>query len=74
MRGANSSRREQPDLLARPPCSISMYDESWVTVLVDQAAQLEMLADLLGRGLLTQEEFERQKSKVLEPGKYRSQP
>jgi hypothetical protein len=51
-----------------------MYDEGWVAVLVDQAAQLGTLADLLGRGLLTQEEFERQKSKVLEPVKYRSQP
>jgi hypothetical protein len=74
MRGARSSRREHPDLLARPPCSIGMYDEGWVAVLVDQAAQLGTLADLLGRGLLTQEEFERQKSKVLEPVKYRSQP
>jgi hypothetical protein len=36
-------------------------------MLVDQTAQLEQLADLLERGLLTRDEFDRQKAKVLHP-------
>jgi hypothetical protein len=36
-------------------------------LLIDPAEQLEMLADLLGRGLLSPVEYERQKAKVLEP-------
>ena len=65
-----ASRRHRPDLLARPPCGVGMYDDAWATVLVDQTAQLEVLADLLGRGLLTRDEFDRQKAKVLQPGSH----
>ena len=64
---ALSSRRQRPDLLARPPCCVGMYDDAWTTMLVDQTAQLEQLADLLERGLLTRDEFDRQKAKVLQP-------
>ena len=67
MPDAMSTRRQRPDLLARPPCSVTMYGVPWTAMLVDQTAQLEQLADLLDRGLLTRDEFERQKAKVLQP-------
>ena len=67
MRDVMSDRRQQPDLLARPPCCVGMYDDAWAAMLLDQPAQLEQLADLLSRGLLTREEFDRQKAKVLQP-------
>ena len=44
-----------------------MYDDAWNTMLVDQTAQLEQLADLVDRGFLTRDEFDRQKAKVLQP-------
>jgi hypothetical protein len=57
------SRAEHPDLLTRtrpanPP------EDPWAALLVDPAAQLAELADLVERGLATPEEFERQRRKV----------
>jgi Short C-terminal domain len=61
-----SSRRHRLDLLARPPCQVTMYDERWAALVVDPTEQLRTLADLLARGLLSAEEYERHKAKVLE--------
>jgi hypothetical protein len=62
-----ASRRDLTDLLARPPCSAGLYDDGWAALIVDPTEQLETLADLLNRGLLSRDEYERQKAKVIEP-------
>jgi hypothetical protein len=54
------------DLLTRRPQSWTT-SETWAGVLVDPAAQLRELADLVAQGLMTDEEFERQRRKVLGP-------
>jgi Short C-terminal domain len=66
MRSLASSRQHRPDLLARAPCLITMYDERWAALVIDPTEQLRTLADLLARGLLSGEEYERHKAKVLE--------
>jgi Short C-terminal domain len=66
MRDWSASRRDRPDLLARPPCVAATYDDSWVGLVVDPTDQLEALADLLARGLLSSDEFDREKAKILE--------
>lgn len=65
MRRFTTSRRSISGLLARPPCQRAMYDE-WTGLIVDRSAQLVALAELLSRGLLSRDEFERHKAKVLE--------
>ncbi len=54
------------DLLAPRPQSWTT-PETWAGVLVDPAAQLRELAALVAQGLMTDEEFERQRRKVLGP-------
>jgi len=44
-----------------------MYRSDGVTAVVDPTAQLLELADLVGRGLLSQDEFEQHKARLLEP-------
>lgn len=58
--------RRGTDLLARPPCAVGM-DERRAALHVDPADQLEALADLRTRGLITREELTRQRAKVTEP-------
>lgn len=63
MRRVPGTREERPDLLTRtrpanPP------EDPWVALLLDPAAQLAELADLVERGLASPEEFERQRRKV----------
>ena len=67
MSGSSPSRRQRTDLLARPPCGSRAYEDRWAALVVDPAEQLAVLADLLARGLLTPEQYERQKAKVIEP-------
>ena len=67
MSDPSPSRRHRANLLARPPCGSLTYERGWSTLTVDPAEQLEVLADLLGRGLLSPEEYQRQKAKVIEP-------
>ena len=67
MRPTGHSRQDRPDLLARPPCSATMYDGRWAALVVDSTEQLRTLADLLAQGLLSPEEYEQHKTKVLEP-------
>lgn len=57
------SRSGRLDLLTRtrpayPP------DDPWAALLIDPAAQITELADLVRRGLASPEEFERQRSRV----------
>jgi hypothetical protein len=50
--------------LARPPC-VDWATDRWTAPVTNPAEQLEALAELRRRGLLTAEEFEWQKAKVL---------
>jgi cytochrome c-type biogenesis protein CcmH/NrfG len=43
------------------------FRDGWSAAIVNPAEQLEELADLRSRGLLTEEEFEQQRARVLEP-------
>jgi Short C-terminal domain len=60
------SRRHGTDLLSRPPCGSRMDERSWSALIVDPSEQLEALADLLARGLLSPQEYSHQKAKVLD--------
>ena len=64
-KGAAESRRDRIDLLPRPPCEVRMYDRRWADYLVDPVDQLLALVDLLARGAISAEEFDRQKAKVI---------
>jgi Short C-terminal domain len=66
MRTRATSRQHLPDLLARPPCVATMYDGRWAALIVEPTEQLKTLADLLAQGLLSPEEYEQHKAKVLE--------
>ncbi len=68
MRNLAASRQHRPDLLARPPCLATMYDRRWAALVIDPTEQLSTLADLLARGLLSPDEYQQQKAKVLERG------
>jgi hypothetical protein len=59
-----NATRGSRDLLVRPPCGADP-DRGWVAMVVDPVEQLEALADLCRRGLLTSDEFAQQKAKVL---------
>ena len=59
-------RTQHPGLLARPPCGSQELEHGWVSLAIDPVAQLRALADLRDAGLLSDEEFERQKAKVLD--------
>ena len=65
MRGVSTSRSHRSDLLARPPCGVRTYEDSVRAWIIDPVEQLEELADLLSRGLLSREEFEHHKAKVI---------
>lgn len=56
--------RTPDDVLIRGPWLVTMPPRN--PPLVDTVDQLEELAALLGRGLLSRAEFERQKRKVLD--------
>jgi hypothetical protein len=58
-------RRRGFDLLARPAVGDREAERGWATLVVDPVGQIEELADLLGRRLLSSEEFLRQRAKVL---------
>ena len=59
-----TARDRIPDLLTRPPLLRWQVTTSWPHPLVDPVQQLEALADLLRRGLLSRQEFERQKQRI----------
>ena len=58
-------RSRRPDLLSRPPSSFRELDGAWATLFIDPAAQITALADLVSKGLLTSEEFDRAKQRAL---------
>jgi hypothetical protein len=60
-----TSRRHQIDLLARPPWGVREDTSGWASLIINPVTQLEALADLRTRGVLSREQFERQKAKVL---------
>jgi hypothetical protein len=64
MRRRRTHRRHEGDLLARPPVGSRELEGGAAALIVDPMEQLEELADLRRRGLLTSEEFERQKTRV----------
>jgi Short C-terminal domain len=68
MRRRQTHRRHEGDLLARPPVGSRELEGGVAALIVDPVEQLEELADLRSRGLLTTEEFERQKIRVWHPG------
>jgi hypothetical protein len=61
-------RRHRPDLLARAPSGTMTADPGWVALVVDPVAQLGELADLTRRGLLSTEEYDRLKARVVATG------
>jgi hypothetical protein len=67
VRRLRMDRRRRTDLLARPPCGSRELEGGLAALIVDPIEQLEELADLRSRGLLTSEEFERQKTRVWYP-------
>jgi len=67
MRQLRTPRNERPDLLVRPPSTSRELERGWGLLVVDPVRQLAELADLHRRGLLTPEEYQQQKDKVLEP-------
>jgi hypothetical protein len=66
MTGTKTNRSHGFDLLARPPCGVQLSEDAWMAFVVDPVEQLSALADLHVRGLLSLEEFQRQKAKVIE--------
>ena len=61
------ARHDGPDLLARPPSGAGDGRRAWVALVADPVEQLRELGDLCRRGLLSPEEYEQQKAKVLDP-------
>ena len=66
MTTTKATRNHGHNLLGRPPCGVRVHDDAWMAFVVDPVEQLSALADLHVRGLLSSEEFERQKAKVIE--------
>jgi len=51
--------------LSRPPSTFRELDGAWAGMLIDPAAQIRALAQLMEDGLLTREEFDRAKQRAL---------
>ena len=62
MRRVATSRRENPALLTTEPSGVT--DERWTALLIDRVAQVTELADLVARGRVSPEAFERQRRKI----------
>lgn len=67
MRRVAESRRDHPDVLARRPWVDRTIFSRAGTPRVSTVDQVRELVDLYDRGLLSQEEFDRQRLKVV-PG------
>jgi hypothetical protein len=66
MRRSGNSRSQRPDLLDRPPATARELGPGWALLVIDPVRQLRELADLHYRGLLSRDEYQQQKSKVLD--------
>ena len=60
------SRSHLTDLLTRPPCGVHAHDDSLLAYVIDPTEQLQSFADLLGRGLISTDEFDREKAKIID--------
>ena len=65
MRGVRPSRRRATDLLTRSPCGGRTSDNTVGAWMIDPVEQIEELADLLRRGLVSREEFDHHKAKII---------
>jgi hypothetical protein len=65
MRRLRNVRRSGTDLLTRPPAPASPSDPAWLYTIIDPVAQLAELDDLRQRGVISADDLERQKAKVL---------
>ena len=63
---SSEGRRQRPDLLVRPPCGWRYRVGGWAGFVIDPVAQLKELVDLRDKGLLSGDEFERHKARLLE--------
>ena len=60
------SRRRIPDLMGRDPSGVTEAQQAaWASVLVDPIAQIRELDDLRGRGLVSSEEFDDLKARIV---------
>ena len=66
MRGQSTSRSNRPDLLDRPPATARGLGPGWASLVIDPVSQIRELADLHRRGLVSREEYEQQKCKILD--------
>jgi hypothetical protein len=62
---ADRARADRPGLLSRPPSTFLELDRAWTALFIDPAAQIGALAQLMDKGLLTREEFDRAKQRAL---------
>jgi len=58
-------RAQRPGLLWRPPSTFRELDVLWTSMIADSAEQIDALAQLMNRGLLSREEFDRAKQRAL---------
>ena len=56
-------RNHRTSLFGPPPSD--RFDDEWSAAIVDLAEQLEELSDLRSRELLTADEFEQQRARIL---------
>jgi hypothetical protein len=66
MQRNSSSRSNRPDLLDRPPATARALGPGWASLVIDPVSQLKELADLHRRGLVSGEEYQQQKCKILD--------
>ncbi len=66
MRSHHASRSERPDLLERPPTTARELGPGWALLVIDPVNQIRELADLHRRGLVSAEEYQQQKCKILD--------
>jgi Short C-terminal domain len=61
----DSARAQRPGLLSRPPSTFRALDAASVALFIDPATQIHALVELMDKGLLTREEFDRAKQRAL---------
>ena len=66
MRRLSQSRSQRADLLVRPPCTNRDVERGWAALFVNTIDQLKELAALYTRGLLSSDEYDREKAKVID--------
>jgi Short C-terminal domain len=58
-------RAQRPGLLSRPPAAFRALDTAGAALFIDPAAQITALAELMDKGLLSRDEFDRAKQRAL---------